>query len=148
MKPRHLALLGAVLALAGCTTANTADTSTGGSTMMSTQGSSTATITQSGGGSTMTRRTVDGPDGQTIIQSQGGNRAVVTQSSRGSMARSSPRLDRDTSEGLQDDIGGAQITVSMTPEEQEALQELARASDTTVQALVEEAIQDFLNRTR
>jgi hypothetical protein len=109
------------------------------------QGNSSATITQSGGGSTMTRRTVHGPDSQTIIQRQGGNSAVVTQSSRGSMARSSPRLDRDMPEGLEDDSSGVQITVSMTPEEQEALQQLARDEDTTVEALVEEAIQDFLD---
>ena len=62
------------------------------------------------------------------------------------MARSSPRLDRDMSEGLEDDISGVQITVSMTPEEQKALQELALDEDTTVQALVEEAIQEFLDR--
>ena len=140
MKSHHLAILAmAITASAGLAAAEE-------TTQVYRQGNSTATITQSGGGSTMTRRTVDGPDGQTIIQSQGGNRAVVTQSSRGSMARSSPRLDRDMSEGLENDIGGVQITVSMTPEEQEALQELALDEDTTVQALVEEAIKEFLDR--
>ena len=140
MKSHHLAILAmAITASAGLAAAEE-------TTQVYRQGNSTATITQSGGGSTMTRRTVDGPDGQTIIQSQGGNRAVVTQSSRGSMVRSSPRLDRDMSEGLENDIGGVQITVSMTPEEQEALQELALDEDTTVQALVEEAIKEFLDR--
>jgi hypothetical protein len=110
------------------------------------QGNSSATITQSGGGSTMTRRTVHGPDSQTIILRQDGNSAVVTQSSRGSIAHSSQSLDRDMSEDVVDDSSHVQITVSMTPEEQEALLELARDEDTTVQALIEEAIQEFLDR--
>ena len=80
MKPQYLAKLGVMLALAGCTTANTADTSTGASTTTSTQGSSTATITQDGGSSPATRRVIRrGPNSQTIIQQQGGNRAVITQ---------------------------------------------------------------------
>ena len=80
MKPHHLALLATVLAVAGCTTANTADTSTGVSSTTSTQGSSTATITQDGGSSPATRRVIRrGPNSQTIIQQQGGNTATVTQ---------------------------------------------------------------------
>ena len=139
MKLHHLAMLAlGIAASAGWAQAEE-------TTRAYRQGNSSATITQSGGGSSTVRRTVHGPDSQTIIQKQGGSRAVVTQSSRGSMARSSPRLDRDMSERLEDDISGVQITVSMTPEEQEALQELAREEDTTVQALVEEAIQDFLD---
>jgi hypothetical protein len=76
MKPRHFAVLGVLLAQAGCTVANTADTST-----TSTQGNSTATIAQDEGGSkTMTRRVIRrGPNSQTIVQQQGGNRAVITQ---------------------------------------------------------------------
>ena len=75
MKPHHLALLATVLAVAGCTTANTADTST-----TSTQGSSSATISQDGGTSPTLRRVIRrGPNSQTIIQSQGGNSAVITQ---------------------------------------------------------------------
>ena len=62
------------------------------------------------------------------------------------MSRSSLSLDRDMSEGLEEDISQVQITVSMTPEEQEELQELALDEDSSVQALVEEAIQDFLDR--
>ena len=80
MKPHHLAMLGILLALAGCTTANTADTSTGVSSTTSTQGSSTATITQDGGSSPTVRRVIRrGPNSQTIIQSQGGNSATITQ---------------------------------------------------------------------
>ena len=142
MKLHHLAMLAMALA-ASAGLAQAEET-----TRVYRQGNSTATITQSGGGSTMTRRTVHGPDGQTIIQRQGGNRAVVTQSSRSDMAHSSPRLDREMSEELKDDISGVQITVSMTPEEQEELEELALDEDTTVQALVQEAIQDFLDRNR
>ena len=140
MKLHHLAMMAlGIAASAGWAQAEE-------TTRVYRQGNSTATITQSGGGSSTVRRSTHGPDSQTIIQSQGGNSAVVTQSSRGSMARSSPRLDRDMSEGLEDDLSGVQITVSMTPEEQEALQELARDEDTTVQALIEEAIQEFLDR--
>ena len=80
MRPHHFATLGVLLALAGCTTANTADTSTGVSSTTSTQGSSTATITQEGGTPPASRRVIRrGPNSQTIIQEQGGNRAVITQ---------------------------------------------------------------------
>ena len=102
------------------------------------QGNSTATITQSGGGSTMTHRTTDGPDGQTIVQSQGGNRAVVTQSARSDMAPSSPGLDE----------ASMQMMVRMSPEDRQNLEELASDEDTTVEALVEEAIREFLDRNR
>ena len=139
MKRHHLAMLAVALA-ASAGLAQAEET-----TRVYRQGNSTATITQSGDGSSTVRRTIHGPNSQTIVQSQGGSRASVTQRSRGSMARSSPRLDRDMSEDVADTIGRVQITVSMTPEEQEALQELAREEDTTVQALVEEAIQDFLD---
>ena len=81
MTPRHFALLGVLLALAGCTTADTADKPTSASITTSTQDGSSATITQDDGGSSaMTRRVIRrGPNSQTIIQSQGGNTAVVTQ---------------------------------------------------------------------
>ena len=100
------------------------------------QGNSTATITQSGGGSTMTRRTIDGSDGQTIIQRQGGSRAVVTQSARSDMVPSSPGLDE----------ASMQMMVRMSPEDRQDLEDLASDEDTTVEALVEEAIQEFLDR--
>ena len=106
------------------------------------QGNSTATITQSGGGSTMTRRTVHGPDSQTIIQKQGGSSAVVRQSVDESDAEA---LAGDTVSAPEGDVSRMQIIVSMTPEEQQELEELALDEDTTVQALVEEAIQDFLD---
>jgi hypothetical protein len=81
MTPRHFALLGVLLALAGCTTADTADKPTGVSTTTSTRGSSSATITQDGGSSAMTRRVIRrGPNSQTITQEQGGNRTTIRQS--------------------------------------------------------------------
>jgi hypothetical protein len=77
MKPQYLAMLGVMLAMAGCTTANT----TNKSTSVHRQGSSTATITQDDGGSSPTTRRVirRGPNSQTIIQEQGGNRVSITQ---------------------------------------------------------------------
>ena len=50
------------------------------------------------------------------------------------------------SEDLVDDVSRMQVVVSLSAAEQEALQELALDEDTTVQALVEEAIQHFLDR--
>ena len=102
------------------------------------QGNSTATITQSGGGSTMVRRTTDGPDGQTIVQRQGGSRAVVTQSARSDMVPSSPGLDE----------ASMQMMVRMNPEDRQDLEDLASDEDTTVEVLVEEAIQEYLDRNR
>ena len=76
MKPHHLVMLATVLAVAGCTTANTHPESAS----VYRQGSSTATISQDGGGSPTTRRVIRrGPNSQTIIQQQGGNSAVITQ---------------------------------------------------------------------
>ena len=144
MKLHHLAMLAMALA----TSAGLAQAEE--TTRVYRQGNSSATITQSGGGSTMVRRMVSGPDSQTIVQSQGGNRAVVTQGSgrtMGSgMAHASPSLDGEMSEDLGDDVSRMQVVVSLSPADQEALQELALDEDTTVQALVEEAIQDYLDR--
>ena len=140
MKLQHVAMLAMALA-ASAGLAQAEET-----TRVYRQGNLTATITQSGGGSTMTHRTVSGPDSQTIVQSQGGNRAAVTQSSRRSMVRSRLGRDRDMSEDLGDDVSRMQVDVNLSPADQEALRELALDEDTTVQALVEEAIQDFLDR--
>ena len=77
MKPHRLAVLAAVLGVAGCTAGNTADTSTSAT---STQGRSTATITQEGGSSPMIRRVIRrGPNSQTIVQQQGGNSVTIRQ---------------------------------------------------------------------
>jgi hypothetical protein len=75
MKPPSLAMLAmAVAAVAG--SAEAAE-----STRVYRQGHSTATITQSGGGSkTVTRRIIRGPNSQTIVQSQGGNKMIIRQS--------------------------------------------------------------------
>jgi hypothetical protein len=141
MKPQYLAMIAMVVAAsAGWAQAEE-------STKVYRQGHSTATITQSGGGSSPTvRRVIRGPNSQTIVQQQGGNRAVITQGSRRSMARSRLGLDREMSEDLGDDISRVQVIVNMSPADQEELSELALDEDTTVQALVEEAIQDFLDR--
>ena len=145
MKLHHLAML-AMATAASAGSAQAEET-----TRVYRQGNSTATITQSGGGSTMTHRTVSGPDSQTIVQSQGGSRAVITQGSgrtMGSgMAHASPSLDREMSEDLGDDLSRMQVVVSLSPADQQDLEELARDEDTTVQALVEEAIQDYLDRS-
>jgi hypothetical protein len=114
------------------------------------QGNSTATITQSGGGSsTVIHRTVDGPDSQTIVQSQSGNTAAVTQGSGRTMgtgmARSRLGLDREMSEDLAGDVSRMQVVVSLGAADQAELRELASEEDTTVEALVEEAIQDLLD---
>ena len=109
------------------------------------QGNSSATITQSGGGSTMTRRTVHGPDSQTIMQRQGGGRAVVRQS-----------VDEDEAGDPEGDavseaagsVGRVQVVVSLSAAEQEDLRELALEEETSVQALVEAAIQDLLDGAR
>ena len=135
----HLAMLAVALAAsAGLAAAEE-------TTRVYRQGNSTATITQSGGGSTMTRRTVHGPDSQTIIQRQAGSRVTVRQSVDEGDAED---LAGDTLSAPEGDVSRMQIIVSMTPEEQQELEELALDEDTTVQALVEEAIQDFLDRTR
>ena len=78
MRPRFLAGLCVLLAMAGCTTERqtSADRDT---TSTYRQGGSTATITQEGGGSPTVQRTITGPDGQTIIQQQGGSTAVIRQ---------------------------------------------------------------------
>ena len=137
MKSHHLAMLAmAITASAGLAAAEE-------TTQVYRQGNSTATITQSGGGSTMTRRTVHGPDSQTIIQKQGGSSVTVRQSVNEGDADD---LAGDTLSELESDTSLVQITVNMTPEEQQELEELALDEDTTVQALVEEAIQDFLDR--
>jgi hypothetical protein len=160
MKLHTLALLGLALAVpTGWAAAEE-------TTRVYRQGTSSATITQDGGGSTTVRRTTDGPDSQTIIQSQGGNRAAITQSSRrgmmrrdmtrNDMARSGPgpdrdmpdrdMPDRDMSEDMEDSVGRMQVVVSMSPEDREDLEALASEEETTLEALVEEAIQDFLDR--
>ena len=108
------------------------------STSVYRQGNSSATITQSGGGSTMTHRTISGPDGQTIVQRQGGSSAVVTQSARSDMVPSSPGLDE----------ASMQMMVRMSHEDRQDLEDLASDEDTTVEALVEQAIQEFLDRNR
>jgi predicted HicB family RNase H-like nuclease len=108
------------------------------STSVYRQGSSSATITQEGGGSTTTRRTIQGPDSQTIIQRQGGNSAVVRQSSGSGMARS----------GASGAAGSEQMTVRMSPEARQELEDLAADEDSTVEALVAQAIQEFLDRNR
>ena len=70
MKLHFLALLAMALAIpAGGAAAEE-------TTRVYRQGNSTATITQSGGGSTMVRRTIHGPNSQTIVQQQGGNSLV------------------------------------------------------------------------
>src|SRR5688572_16524416 len=141
MKLHHLAML-AMATAASAGSAQAEET-----TRVYRQGNSSATITQSGGGSTMTHRKVSGPDSQTIVQSQGGNRATITQSSRTDMAHASPSLDREMSEDLGDEISRMQVVVSLSPADQQDLQELARDQATTVQALVEQAIQDYLDRS-
>ena len=139
MKLHHLAMLAvAVAASAGSAAAEE-------TTRVYRQGNSTATITQSGGGSTMTRRTVHGPDSQTIMQRQGGSSVTVRQSVDEDETKD---LAGDTVSAPEGDVSRMQIIVSMTPEEQQELEELALDEDTTVQALVEEAIQEFLGRTR
>ena len=102
------------------------------------QGNSVATITQEGGGSTTTQRTIQGPDGQTIIQHQGGSSAAVTQSSGSDVTRSGPGLDQD----------GAQILVDVSPEDRQELEDLAFDEDSTVEALVAQAVREFLDRNR
>ncbi len=140
MKPQYLAVLAmAVAAAAGLAQAEE-------STRVYRQGSSTATITQSGGGSsTMVRRTVRGPDSQTIIQRQGGNSVTVRQSVEEDGAA---EPEGDALSAPEDDADGVQIVVSMSPEAQRELRDLALDEDTTVEALVEEAIQDFLDGYR
>jgi hypothetical protein len=110
------------------------------------QGNSSATITQSGGGSSsVIRRTIDGPDSQTIMQRQGGGRAVVRQS-----------VDEDEAGDPEGDavseaagsVGRVQVVVSLSAAEQEDLRELALEEETSVQALVEAAIQDLLDGAR
>lgn len=98
---------------------------------------STATITQSDGTSVI-RRVFRSPDSQTIVQQHGGNRAIVTQGWSGGKARYERALNK----------GGSDMLVRIAPEDRKELQELARDEGTTVQALVEEAIQDFLDRNR
>ena len=74
MKPHHCAMLG----LAAAASAGLAEA--GESTRVYRQGNSTATITQSGGGSkTMTRRIIRGPNSQAIVQQQGGNSLKAVQ---------------------------------------------------------------------
>ena len=148
MKPRHLALLALGLtALVGLAKATE-------TTRVYRQGGSSATITQDGGGSTMVRRTVRGPNRQTNVQQQGGNRAVITQRSRtdmgsdigSSMAGFDPGLGEDGPEAMAGgDVGRVQVTIALSPEDEAELRRLALDEDTSVQALVEEAIQDYLD---
>jgi hypothetical protein len=133
MKPHYIAMLAmALAALAGL--AEAAE-----STRVYRQGNSTATISQEGGGSTSTRRVTRGPNSQTIVQKQGGNSAEITQGSR----RGKTLLSRVFKS--ESNVSRMQILVSMNAEEGEELRELALEEDTNVQALVEEAIQDFLD---
>ncbi len=98
---------------------------------------STATITQGGGGS-FVRKVFRSPDSQTIVQKDGGNSVVITQrSSRGKAHRNSVVMSDDMS---------MDTLVSVSPELQQELEELAMDEGTTVQALVEAAIQDYLDR--
>ena len=121
MKPRHYAgMLGLVLAASAASVA-AAD--------------STATITQSDGTSVV-RRVFRSPDSQTIVQQHGGSRAVITQRSSRRQAR--PVVDAD----------GPDLRVALAPEDRRELQALAREEGTSVEALVEEAVQDFLDRNR
>ena len=122
MKPRHYAgMLGLVLAASAASVA-AAD--------------STATITQSDGTSVV-RRVFRSPDSQTIVQQHGGSRAVITQRSSRRQARLGRAVEMSDT-----------MLVELAPEDQRALQALAREEGTSVEALVEEAVQDFLNRNR
>jgi hypothetical protein len=133
MKPHYIAVLATVAAaLAGL--AEAAE-----STRVYRQGNSTATISQEGGGSSTSRRVTHGPNSQTIVQKQGSNSAKITQETTRGETRHS-RVFKSES-----DVSRVQILVSMDAEEREELRELALEEDTTVEALVEEAIQDFLD---
>jgi hypothetical protein len=80
---------------------------------------------------------------QTIIQSQGG-RAVVRQSV-GEDETGDP--EGDAASEAAGTVGRVQVVVSLSAAEQEDLHELA-LEETSVQALVEEAIQDLLDGAR
>ena len=74
MKRHHLAMLAVALA-ASAGLAQAEET-----TRVYRQGNSTATITQSGDGSSTVRRTIHGPNSQTIVHQQGNNTVITTQS--------------------------------------------------------------------
>ena len=97
---------------------------------------STATITQGDGGSFI-RRVFRSDDGQTIVQRHGGSTAVITQTSPKGKARRQSVVVSDEA--------GADMLAGVSPELQRELQELARDEGTTVQALVEEAVQEYLD---
>ena len=141
MKPRHLALLALGLtALVGLAKATE-------TTRVYRQGGSSATITQDGGGSTMVRRTVRGPSSQTIVQQQGGNRATITQDSGRSTTVTQSLAESGPEAMAGGDVGRVQVTIALSPEDEAELRRLALDEDTSVQALVEEAIQDYLDRS-
>jgi hypothetical protein len=75
MKPHHLAMT--IMAIAASASLAEAEET---ATRVYRQGDSTTTITQSGSGPTMTRRTPDGPNSQTIVHQQGNNTVITTQS--------------------------------------------------------------------
>jgi len=138
MKPHYIAVLATVAAaLAGLAEAAK-------STRVYRQGNSTATISQEGGGSTSTRRVTRGPNSQTIVQKQGGNSATITQETTRGETRHR-RQTRDFMDDPEDGVSRVEIVVSMTSQEQKELQELARDENTTVRALVREAIQNYLD---
>ena len=124
MKSRHYAgLLGVAIAVAS------------GSLAVA---GSTATITQGDGDGSVIRRVFRSQDGQTIFRQQGGNRAFITQGSSRDHARDERVLDE----------AGMEMLVRLAPADREALLELAMDEGTSVEALVEEAIRDFLDRNR
>lgn len=129
-----------LLGLALAASAGLADA--GETTSVFRQGNSTATITQDGEGSTTRRVIRRGADSQTIIQSQGGNSARITQSSGRSKVQ---RARASEPEGRLGRLGRAEIVVTLSASDQADLRALAREEDTSVQALVEEAIQDLLD---